>query len=340
MYPDVLCVGEAIVDFHARERRALGEASTFLKTVGGAPTNLAIGLARLGERVGFVGALGNDPFGRFLQRQLEREHVDVNGIVVKRGRRTRLAFIAHDERGEPEFAFWESLPADADLTKLDIPLTTLARANIVHISSFLLLSARQASFALWLARRAAETSTLVSFDPNLRLALWSDRRKARAVLRSMVRHTSIFRGNTTEGAFVTGRRTPEASIEALLQMGPQLVVLTDGARGCYFGTERIRGFVAAFRVRTVDGTGCGDGFTAALLSGVLRLKCPLSGLTERQLTSLCRYANAVGALVATRAGAAASMPTRAAVDSFLAGRPKSSISSGRGRSERTGKGGA
>lgn len=317
MNPVILCVGEAIIDFHSQEHCDLKDATTFLKTLGGAPANLAIGLSRLGVKSGFIGAVGEDPFGRFVIQQLQHEGVDIRGIQTKAGRRTRLAFIGHDKNGDPDFTFWEESPADTFLARIDIPWELVADARILHLSSFLLQSPAMADLALWLAKHAATYGTMVSFDPNLRIKLWPTRQRARSMLRRMTKHVSIFRGNLKEGQFITGARSPEAAIEALMAIGPSLVVLTDGDKGCYYGTRRAKGFVTGFKVKVVDGTGCGDGFTAALLAEVARLGKDLTQLQQEDLAAICEKANAVGALVATKSGAASAMPTARAVDRFL-----------------------
>ncbi len=317
MNPAILCVGEAIIDFHSQERCDLKDAATFLKTLGGAPANLAIGLTRLGVHCGFIGAVGEDPFGRFIIQQLQQEGVDTRGIQTKIGRRTRLAFVANDKNGDPDFAFWEESPADTCLTRSDIPWELIADARILHLSSFLLHSPAMSDLALWLAKHAATYGTLVSFDPNLRIKLWPSRQRARSMLRRMTKHVSVFRGNAKEGQFITGARSAEAAVEALVEMGPELVVLTEGDKGCYYGTRRVKGFVPAFKVKVVDGTGCGDGFTAALLAEIVRRGKDLPHLQQEDLAGMCEKANAVGALVATKAGAAAAMPTARAVDRFL-----------------------
>ena len=317
MNPAILCVGEAIIDFHAHEQCSLKDATTFQKALGGAPANLAIGLTRLGVKTGFIGAVGEDPFGRFILQQLEHEGIDTRGTLVKEGRRTRLAFVANDKNGDPDFSFWEESPADSFLARSDIPWELIADAKILHLSSFLLHSPAMADLCLWLAKHASTYGTMVSFDPNLRMKLWPTRQRARSMLRRMTKLVTIFRGNAKEGQFITGARSVDAAVDALVAMGPRLVVLTDGGKGCHFGTRAAKGFVPAFKVKVVDGTGCGDGFTAALLSEIVRTGKDIAQLSQEEITTMCERANAVGAIVATRAGSASAMPTSRAVDRFL-----------------------
>ncbi len=317
MNPAILCVGEAIIDLHAQEHCDLENAATFVKTLGGAPANLAIGLTRLGVRTGFIGAIGDDPFGRYIVRQLQHDGIDTRGVQVKKGKRTRLAFVANDRNGDPDFTFWEESPADSFLARNEIPWDLIADAKVLHLSSFLLHSPAMSDLSLWLAEHAATYGTMVSFDPNLRMKLWPSRQKARSMLKRMTKHVSVFRGNAKEGQFITGARSVEGAVEALVAMGPGLVVLTDGERGCFFGTRKAKGFVQAFRVKVVDATGCGDGFTAALLSELVRSGKEIAQLGQEDLAGMCEKANAVGAIVATKAGGAGAMPTSRAVDRFL-----------------------
>ncbi len=317
MNPSILCVGEAIIDFHAHEHCDLRDAMTFQKTLGGAPANLAIGLTRLGVKTGFIGAVGDDPFGKYIVQQLQQDGIDTRGVQVKNGKRTRLAFVANDKNGDPDFTFWEEAPADTFLARNDIPWELIADAKILHLSSFLLHSPAMSDLSLWLAKHASTYGTMVSFDPNLRMKLWPSRQRARSMLKRMTKHVSVFRGNAKEGQFITGARSVEAAVEALVAMGPSLAVLTDGDRGCYFATRRTKGFVPAFKVKVVDATGCGDGFTAALLAEVVRLGRDPTQLSQEDLAGICEKANAVGAIVATKAGGASAMPSARAVDRFL-----------------------
>ena len=316
--PEVTCVGEALIDFLSTSAAAgLEHAAGFLKAAGGAPANVAVGLARLGTRSAFVGKVGDDPFGHFIAAELRRLGVDINGLRFDRARRTRLAFVSFTADGERDFAFWENHPADLELRFRDIDLPHVLRSRIVHISSFMLISGSTRKALLKLARAAGSHGCLVSFDPNLRLSLWPSKQRARETLLEMTRRSSILRLNGEEARFLTGINNSMRAAERLRAAGPDLVVITEGGKGCYFQTALHDGDVPGFRVPAKDTTGCGDAFLAGLLHGIVARGAAPGDLGSDDLREICRFGNAVGALVATESGAMAAMPALSAVKHFL-----------------------
>ena len=308
--PEIVCIGEAIVDFVSTTSGvALKDAPGFGKMAGGAPANVAVGIARLGTRSAFVGTVGDDPFGHFLIEELRKAAVDTRWVTFDKVRKTRLAFVSLTSSGDRDFQFWENHPADERVSIGNRMLRLLAEARIVHISSFMLLKNPSRSATLNVARSVARTGTLLSFDPNLRLSLWKSPAEARKVLRTMIRQTSILRLNEEEAIFLTGKKNIVQSARALRALGPSLVVVTTGERGCYFQTEGDSGVIPGFRVKAVDTTGCGDAFLAGLLHGIVE--------RTGNFASICRFANAVGALTSLKRGAIAALPARRDVERFM-----------------------
>ena len=316
--PEVTCIGEVLVDFVSLTSGvSLMEAARFQKYAGGAPANVAVGLARLGTRAAFVGTVGRDSFGRFLSAELHREGVDVRGLRFDKEHRTRLAFVSLKKSGDRDFEFWEKHPADEQLRLSEAEIDRIALSKVVHISSFLLLAEPARSTALRIAREMRRRGCDVSFDPNLRLSLWKSERGAKHLLLRLVEHTSILRLNEEEAQFLTGTRDVETAAEKLLTLGPSLVVATLGSRGCYFQSANRSALVRGYKVKVVDTTGCGDGFLAGLLHGFVQTEKKLPEFSVRDLESICRCANAVGALTATRRGAVSALPDSSEVTRFL-----------------------
>lgn len=316
---DVACLGEVIVDFIAdRSGSSLRDVRKFQKHAGGAAANVAVGLARLGSRVAFVGRVGHDSFGSFLKAELLRNGVDTRGVTFDPVYKTRLAFVSLTRGGERDFEFWEQYPADEQLRARDLNGTILRKARIVHVSSFLLLKEPVRSVALKTAGELSKRGCIISFDPNIRASLWPSARKAQTVLGKMIRVATVLRMNMKEAAFLTEARTPSAAERKLRDRGPSLVVITLGKKGCFFGSAGGSGFVPGFRVKTIDTTGCGDGFLAGLLNGISRTRKNLNELTVEEMREICRRANAVGALTATKYGVFPALPGRVTVERFLA----------------------
>jgi len=315
---NVLSVGEILVDFvSTKSGKTLKDAQSFLKCAGGAPANVAVGIARLGTRSAFIGKVGDDPFGRFLVSEMHSAGVDTSGIQFDAGHKTRLAFVSLKEDGDRDFEFWEHRPADEYLLPSDVRVDLLKRADIVNIGSFLLLRNPPLATVMRVAQSARKLGKDVCYDPNLRLSLWKDHHEARRVMTTMMRKATIVRLNDVEVAFLTRSHDLETAAERIRGLGPRLVVVTSDSKGCYFQTEKFAGFVPGFEVKAVDTTGCGDGFLAGLLHGLAQEKKNLEEYTASELCTICTVANAVGALVATRRGGIAAMPSRKDVSRFL-----------------------
>ncbi len=319
--PDVTCIGEILVDFVSTKKGAsLSNSPAFMKFPGGAPANLAVGLVRLGVPTAFIGRVGDDSFGRYLCDELRKIGVMSGGIVYDKQHKTRLAFVSLTPSGERFFEFWESQPADSQLRFSDVDLPTLHQSKIIHVSSFLLLKEPARSSLIQIISEFQEGDCLISFDPNIRLDLWKTESKAKQLMMKVVRFTHILRLNDQEASFLTGLDNIEDAAHRLLKSGPRIVVITKGANGCYFRTENVNGHVDGFSVDVVDTTGCGDGFLAGLLQGLLQSDLKIEELTNEELHEICRLANAVGALVATKSGAITALPEKIVVEEFLKNR--------------------
>ena len=316
--PEVTCIGEALIDFVSTKKGVtLSETEGFLKLAGGAPANVAVGLAKLGTRSAFVGKVGDDPFGKFLRTELAGYGVETSGVRFDAAHKTRLAFVSVTASGGRDFEFWEKQPADEQIFPADVDLATVSKSKIVSISSFLLLHEPARTSFFRIAKRVRREGCLFSFDPNLRLSLWKSRAEARKVVLKAVGLSDILRMNDEESAFLSGMQGVESASELFLSKGPKLVVVTLGAKGCYFRTAMHSGFIKGFRVKNADTTGCGDGFYAALLHGVVRTGKKIGELSLSELALICRTANAVGALTASKHGAIPALPDAASLKKFL-----------------------
>ncbi len=316
--PEVTSVGEALIDLVSSEpTKSLSTAKRFIKMAGGAPANVAVGLARLGIRTAFLGKVGDDSFGRFLKAELKSLGVETKWIISDPDYKTRLAFVAVTKTGDRDFEFWEKDPADQHLMKKEIDYDAICQSTIINIGPFLLLNDETRRSAFAIADHAKRKGKWISFDPNIRMSLWKNPKEAVSIYQSMIRRATILRLNDSEAKFLTGTKNLRSAIDKLLSMGPALVVVTRDKKGCTFATTKFFEEVKGFSVKTVDTTGCGDGFLAGLLAGIIWSKKSIDTLTVLDLIIICRTANAVGALVATNRGAIAAMPSLDDVDNFL-----------------------
>ncbi len=313
----VVALGELLIDFVPTVSGVtLIEAPAFKKAAGGAPANVAAGLAKLGVSVSFLGKVGDDAFGHFLIETLADVGVDTGGICTSSDARTALAFVSLRADGEREFMFYRHPSADMLYTPEEVDQETIETASILHYGSISLISEPSRSATLFAVERAREAGLLVSYDPNLRLNLWPGPEEARQGMLLGWPHAQIIKVSEEELFFLAEMDDVDAAIERLWHADLRLLIITRGRAGCRYVTSRFAGDVAGFAVPTVDTTGAGDGFVAGLLKGLLETADGFDD--EEALQRICRYANAVGALTTTERGAIPSLPEADAVADLLA----------------------
>jgi fructokinase len=177
---DVIACGEMLIDFVSTVSGVtLADAPAFQKAAGGAPANVAAGVARLGYRAGFMGQVGDDEFGRFLADTLRKDGVDIGGLRFSADARTALAFVSLRADGEREFMFYRHPSADMLWRPEDVDAAFAAQARIFHYGSISLIGEPSRGATLAALEHARAGGALISYDPNLRLALWPGKEAAR-----------------------------------------------------------------------------------------------------------------------------------------------------------------
>lgn len=313
---DVVCMGELLIDFVPTETgRGLADADTFQKAAGGAPANVAVGLTRLGVTSAFMGKVGADGFGTFLADTLAEAGVDTTPLTTTTAALTALAFVSLRADGEREFLFYRSPSADMLFAPTDVDAASLAACRIFHFGSLSLIAEPSRAGTLAAVEAAKAAGARISYDPNLRLHIWPDAEAARAGMRQGLAQAHIVKIAADEVAFLTGEADPIQGARALWHDELELMAVTLGARGSIWLTAEAEGHAPGMAVTAVDTTGAGDAYMAGLVAGWLASPDRDPATLDR----LCRFANAVGALTASARGAIPALPTRAAVDAFLAG---------------------
>ncbi len=333
---EIVCLGEALIDFVAAESGVgVGEASSFLRAPGGAPANVAVGVARLGRSSAFLGKVGDDPFGRFLEQTFAAAGVDTGGMVFDPDHRTGLAFVSLAANGERDFCFFRNPSADMTYASQELDRARIQAGRIFHYGSITLIDHPARLTTLEAVDTALAAGLLLSYDPNLRPALWPSLAEARTTIRATVQYADVVKLNEEELVFLMAEDDlfPAASLSTeechtlahdfRRSYHIPLLAITRGEKGSHVCWDLDKSLdTPGLPVQAVDTTGAGDGFVAALLCGLLE-----HGLTTRKalvtmpsdlLTQIVVQANAVGALTTTRKGAIPALPTRAEVDDFLA----------------------
>jgi fructokinase len=312
---DVIALGELLIDFVSTESGVtLIKAPAFHKAPGGAPANVAVGLARLGISSGFIGKVGEDVFGHFLAQVLTENGVDITGLRFSIEARTMLAFVSIQLDGERDFMFYRHPSADMLLKPEEIDADYIGSAKILHHGSISLISEPSRSATLEAIRVAREKGLRISYDPNLRMSLWPSAQAARERILEGWRFADVAKVSRDELVFLSGTEDFDAATKALWHDRLQLLVVTEGDRGCRYVTPEGQGHVPGFKITPVDTTGAGDGFVAGLLAGLVTT--PESWQAPATVESILYLANAVGALTTKKRGAIPSLPTRAEVEAF------------------------
>lgn len=312
---DVLCVGEALVDFlPAAPSHRVRDVAAWHQCPGGAPSNVAIGLARLGARVALNGVVGSDEFGHFLIRRLADEGVDVSHLRMTDEGRTGLSFVSLAPTGERSFAFYRSDAAEQFFGGRDVDRAFVANARVVHLGLNAMRRPAAQDAVLELVDAATRAGRIVSCDPNLRLHLWEEPGAFKALLSAVLPRCTIVKMAADETEFVLGTTDPERAARELFDRGVAVPVVTCGPGGAVFVHQGRVHRVAAPAARVVDTTGAGDGFSAGFLYAVSRLCAHADDarrLTEAQIATAATLGCRVGSHVVERLGAVAALPTRA-----------------------------
>lgn len=316
---DVVAIGEYLVDFSPVGTGEMGNPK-YEMNPGGAPANCLAACAALGGRTAMIAAVGRDMFGRFLSQKAEEAGIGTDGIQ-KAGERTTLVFVSLDEKGEREFAFIRSPGADTCIRAEKIDRSLLEDSKYLHFGSLSLSDEPARSATEFAVGYAKEHGALISYDPNYRPRLWSSAAAARERLAWGLAQADIVKMSEEELWLLTkkGTYSIEAGADEILGLGVRELYITAGSRGAFYFTPSERGFVKAFPVGAVDTTGCGDAFTG----GILYQNCRSPG---RPMAEKTAFANAIGALCATKPGGMCAMPGPEAAAALL-----QSFEQGRGR---------
>jgi fructokinase len=314
----IASMGEVLIDFVALEKGvSVGEAFSFQKAAGGAPANVAVAVKRLGMDSAFLGQVGDDAFGQYLAAVLKDEDVDISGLRFSQEARTMLAFVSLAAGGERSFMFYRHPSADMLMRPEDVNKAVLDASDLFHFGSITLISSPSKEATLAAANYARQQGKLISYDPNLRLALWGSEETAHKGMRLGFDYANILKISDEEISVVL---EAGEEISDLWGKYPQLelVFFTRGRNGSIVYTRNGESYEhKGYHVDTIDTTGAGDTFMAAMLVGVLEQLQGNRDFSKLEFEHLLKFANASGALATTGRGAIPSLPNRTQVDAFL-----------------------
>ncbi|MFB7090139.1 5-dehydro-2-deoxygluconokinase [Streptomyces sp. NPDC056296] len=308
---DLITMGRIGVDLYPLQTGVpLAEVETFGKFLGGSAANVAVAAARLGRRTAVITRTGDDPFGGYLHQALGEFGVDDRWVTPVAAYPTPVTFCEIFPPDDFPLYFYRRPKApDLEIHPEELDLDAIRAAAVFWITGTGLSEepSRTATLAA-LAHRAKAGTTV--FDLDWRPMFWADPDQARPYYAEALRHATVAVGNLDECEIATGVREPHACAEALLAAGVELAVVKQGPKGVLAVHRDGRtAEVEPVPVEVVNGLGAGDAFGGSLCHGLL------SGW---ELARTMRYANAAGALVASRLACSSAMPTEAEVDDLLA----------------------
>jgi sugar/nucleoside kinase (ribokinase family) len=312
--PIVACLGEILIDFIAEQTGTLDKASSFRRAPGGAPANVAVGIARLGVPCGFIGKVGADTFGDFLISTLMENGVDTQALIQTPDAPTALAFVSRSESGDPNFLFYRDPCADTLLTESDLPQDWFLKLQFLHVGGVSLTRDPSRSATFQAVKLAKEHNTTVTFDPNLRLDLWSqDLSACREQMRALLAYTDIFLPSQEELLTLMATKDVEKALSRAHQMGPSIICVKQGAKGSFISERKLEGDFNRFTqppfvVDVIDTTGAGDGFDVGLIVGLVR---------DFSLKEAVKQGTAIASLVITKLGAMTALPSEHELERFL-----------------------
>jgi len=310
----VLAIGEILIDMIVSDGApSLEQAGAFISRAGGAPANAAVAIARLGLPAAFCGVCGDDPFGSRLRQVLRANNVDDAALRSATESDTTLAFAWKDAGGDGHFRLIRM--ADRLLNTADVQTKVQNAAAL--IAGSVALSAEPSKSAVDLAiELASQAGVPVCLDLNVRPTLWPRLEDLQTAVVPLLPKATLLKLSLDDAGHLYGAgETAERVFRRAQEIGIPFVVLTDGARGCWYSDATGNpNYLSAFKIEAVEPTGAGDAFTAAIISRLLANGW--SGITQ----SDAEYASAAGALTAMRPGAMESLPTAQEIEEFLTGR--------------------
>lgn len=326
---DVLCLGEILVDWVCTTAGAeLSDAQSFTKAPGGAPANVAVGLARQGTRSAFLGRISTDEFGKWLKAILEEEGIDTTGTVIDPDAQTRMAYVVTLSNGDRKLAeFSKVAVADSRLSPDDLKESQFATAKALHFGSISLIASPAAEATHTAIELATQYNLLISYDPNVRIGLWPSKEVCKQTILSTLRFAHLVKINLDELEFLTGSREFSAAEALRKEHNLAMLLITLDSQGAYFLTEQGEKNVPGFEVEFKEATGAGDGFVSGVLTGLVQeigtatdKREALRNLSVNKIEEIVRRANAIGALTCTKPGAIPALPKQDEVKTFLSER--------------------
>lgn len=313
---DVITLGESMVLFTPDSMGLMRHSSSFTRKVAGAESNVAIGLSRLGHQVGWFSKVGKDEFGKTILSFIRGEGVDTSHVIEDEFSPTGVFFKELSNLHNVRIYYYRNHSAASYMKPQELNEEYIGNSKFLHITGITPALSTDCYATVMTAIEIAKSRRVkVSFDPNIRKKLWSDK-KAKETLLEIASKSDIVMPSVSEAQFLLETTDIQKQGDSLLNKGPSIVIIKNSSKGTYYFTNSEKGFIQNFSVEEVDPVGAGDAFAAGFLSGLLN-KFSIKKAVER--------GNAMGALAVTVSGDVEGLPEEEQLNYFISNSNKDDI---------------
>ncbi len=304
MHLQVFAFGECLIDM-----LNTNPGLSFQGAPGGAPCNVLAQMTLLGHSCALISAVGQDAFGAFLLNYLKERGICTDHIHVTKQAQTTLAFVMLDENHNRHFSFYRNPGADMFIEKQHIPIESIRQANVFVYGGVSMTEDPARSTLFDTLDQIKDSDVLKAFDPNLRFALWKDPKTARDVTVRGMAYADIVKLSDEELLFLTACSSEADAVSLLFSRYPiKLLLVTKGPCGCTYYTRHRSKHLNTYNTCVQDTTASGDSFFGSFLHRLLLFGKDVLQLSDTELDECVDYANAAGAMTATRKGAITALP--------------------------------
>lgn len=309
---DVIALGELLIDMTDNGVSEQGN-TLFEANPGGAPCNVLAMLRRLNHKVGFIGKVGDDIFGRKLKKVLEEVGINTDNLLIDKNCRTTLAFVETHPDGDRSFSFYRNPGADMMLQKEDIHESLMWQTKIFHFGTLSMTHENVRQATMYAVETAKKNGAVISFDPNIREMLWDSLETAKEQVHYGLKMCDVLKISDNEIQWLTGEQDFTAGVKKIRERYKIPLILVsmgkEGSRAYYLkedSSEIIVEEKAVLQKNTIETTGAGDTFMGCVLHFILNKG--LKHLEQTDLSQMLRFANAAASIITTRKGALRVMP--------------------------------
>ncbi len=312
---DIVPLGRAAIDLNPTDfYKPLNESTTFKKYLGGSPANIAVGMARLGKKVGFIGKVSDDQFGTFIENRFKEEGIDISHVVrAKNGEKLGLTFTEIKSETESSILMYRDAIADLELDVSEVDEEYIKSTKSLLISGTALAKSPSREAALKALRLAKKNKTVVIFDIDYRPYTWKNADEISIYYSTVAREADIIMGSREEfdltEKLIEEGRTDEQTAACWHKCGAKIVVIKHGKEGSTAYTCDGKSFsVKPFPVKLLKSFGGGDGYASAFLYGLME---------GWEIQDCLEFGSAEAAMLVASHACSEDMPDAEAVKKFI-----------------------